>query len=53
MGGRAVELLLEGKSNRIVCMRDNHIIDVDIEEGLQTTKTVDAEMVELAKKLSV
>ena len=53
MGGRAVELLLEGKSNRIVCMRDNHIIDVDIEEGLQTTKTVEAEMVELAKKLSV
>ena len=53
MGERAVELLLEGKSNRIVCMCDNKIMDVDIEEGLQTTKSVNKEIVELAKKLSV
>ena len=53
MGTRAVELLLEGKSNRIVCMCDNKIMDVDIEEGLQTTKSVNKEIVELAKKLSV
>lgn len=53
MGGRSVELLLEGKSNRIVCMRDNHIIDIDIEDGLAMTKSVEPELIELAKKLSV
>ena len=31
MGGRAVELLMEGKSNRIVCVENGKIADVDIE----------------------
>ncbi|MBE7044050.1 MAG: 6-phosphofructokinase [Ruminococcaceae bacterium] len=53
MGGRAVELLLEGKSNRIVCMQDAKVVDVDIEEGLQMKKTISEELIELAKKLSV
>jgi 6-phosphofructokinase 1 len=53
MGGKAVELLLEGKSNRIVCMRDHQIVDVDIEEGLAMTKELPKQLVELAKKLSV
>lgn len=53
MGSRAVELLLEGKSNRIVCMQDSHITDVDIEDGLNMTKDVPQELIELAKKLSV
>lgn len=53
MGGKAVELLLEGKSNRIVCMQDGKITDVDIEEGLSMKKSVSKELIELAKKLSV
>lgn len=53
MGEKAVELLWEGKSNRIVCMRDSHITDVDIEDGLQMTKDVPQELIDLAKKLSV
>lgn len=53
MGGRAVELLLEGKQNRIVCMRDHIITDVDIEEGLAMTKTLPQALVDLAKKLSI
>lgn len=53
MGGRAVELLLEGKSNRIVCMQDGKIQDVDIEEGLSMKKEISTELIELAKKLSV
>lgn len=53
MGGKAVELLLEGKSNRIVCMQDSKIIDVDIEEGLAMKKQISMELIELAKKLSV
>ena len=53
MGGKAVELLLEGKQNRIVCMRDHIITDVDIEEGLAMTKTLPQALVDLAKKLSI
>ena len=53
MGGRAVELLIEGKQNRIVCMQNSKIVDVDIEEGLKMEKTLPDDLVELAKKLTV
>ena len=53
MGAKAVELLLEGKANRIVCKKDSDIIDIDIEEGLQMKKDVPQELIDLAKKLSV
>ncbi|MCX7715177.1 MAG: 6-phosphofructokinase [Clostridia bacterium] len=53
MGAMAVELLLEGKSNRIVCMQNSRIVDVDIEEGLAMKKELPQELVDLAKKLSV
>ena len=53
LGGRAVELLLEGKSNRLVCIQDGKIIDIDIEEGLAMKKQLSTELIELAKKLSV
>ena len=53
MGAKAVDLLLEGKSNRIVCMKDSIITDVDIEVGLKMTKDVPQELIDLAIKLSV
>ncbi len=53
MGGLAVELLLEGKQNRIVCMKDHKITDVDIAEGLAMKKVLPHQLIELAKKLSV
>lgn len=53
MGARAVELLLEGKSNRIVCMQKNEVVDVDIEDGLNMKKDVPQELIDLAIKLSV
>ncbi len=53
MGARAVELLIEGKSNRIVCEQGNKIVDVDIEEGLNMKKSFPEELSLLAKKLSV
>ena len=52
MGGRAVELLMEGKSNRIVC-ENGKIADVDIEEGLAMKKHISQDLIDLAKKLSV
>lgn len=52
MGAKCVELLLEGKSNRIVCQQNNNIVDLDIEEGLNMKKELPKELIKLAKKLS-
>ena len=40
MGYTAVELLLADKNNRIVCTREGGITDVDIDEGLNTKKSI-------------
>ncbi len=40
MGYTAVELLIAGKKNRIVCTREGGITDVDIDEGLAMKKGV-------------
>ena len=40
MGYLAVQLLMEGKSNRIVCTRDGGFMDVDIEDGLSMKKGI-------------
>lgn len=53
MGARCVELLLEGKANRIVCERDGKIADVDINEGLEMKKQIPDDLVALVKKLTV
>lgn len=53
MGAHAVELLLQGKANRIVCMKNGEITDIGIEEGLSLKKKLPNELVELAKQLSV
>ena len=38
MGYMAVELLLQGKTNRIVCTRDGGYVDIDMDEGLSMSK---------------
>jgi 6-phosphofructokinase 1 len=40
MGYLGVELLMEGKTNRIVCTHDGGYIDVDIEEALNMKKSI-------------
>ena len=40
MGYLAVELLLAGKTNRIVCTHDGTFSDVDIDEGLAMKKSI-------------
>ena len=52
-GQKAVELLIEGKSNRIVRMQNGQVTDVDIEEGLKMKKTIPESMLKLAKQLTV
>ena len=53
MGYRAVNLLLEGKSGRLVGFKGNHVIDMDIDEALSIEKTFDKEMYNIAKILSI
>ncbi len=53
MGVHAVKLLLEGKSNRIVCEKNGKITDIDIQEGLSLKKEFPKELIEVAKMLSI
>lgn len=53
LGNKAVELLIEGKSGRVVGIKDNKIIDMDIDEALSMKKTFDEDMYEMAKILSI
>ncbi len=52
-GARAVELLIQGKSGRVVGIKNNEIIDEDFEKALNTKKNFDNNMYELAKILSI
>jgi 6-phosphofructokinase 1 len=40
MGYLAVELLMEGKTNRVICTNGGRFIDVDIDEGLAMTRSI-------------
>lgn len=53
MGAKSVELLLEGKSNRIVCMQKSEVVDVDIEDGLKMKKTISDELLRLTRQLAI
>ena len=53
MGAKAVELLLEGKSNRVVRMKKGEISDIDIEEGLAMKKELPKDLIDLANMLSI
>lgn len=52
-GAKAVELLLQGKSGRVVGIRNNDIIDEDFDVALNTKKKFDEHLYELAKILSI
>ena len=53
MGYHAVELLLDGKSNRVVSIKDDHLVDYDIEEALQMKKPFDFELYRIAHEISI
>lgn len=53
MGALAVDLLCEGKSNRVIAYKDGQYVDYDINEALKMTKTIDERMYEVAKILSI
>ena len=41
MGAKAVDLLCEGKSNRVVAYKNGQFVDYDIDEALAMTKDID------------
>lgn len=51
MGARAVQLLLEGKSNRLVAYKHGEFVDFDIQEALQMKKDISEEQYEISKLL--
>ncbi len=51
MGAYAVDLLCEGKSNRVVAFKDGQFVDFDIDEALAMTKNIDDYMYSLSKSL--
>lgn len=53
MGCKAVELLKQGIGNRVVAMQKDEIVDFDIFEALNMTKTIDLNMYKLAHEISI
>lgn len=53
MGYRAVELLEEGQSNRVVVMKDNHIVDYDITDALAMKKQFNTKLLGIANEISI
>lgn len=50
-GTRATELLLQGKTNRVIGIKNNKIVDLDITEALSETKQIDKHLYDMASKL--
>lgn len=53
MGERAVELISNNISNRVVVVRRGEICDMDINEGLALKKSISKDLYELVKTLSI
>lgn len=51
MGAYAVDLLCEGKSNRVVAQKDNRYVDYDIDEALAMQKDISDRMSEVSRLL--
>lgn len=52
MGFLAVELLLAGKTNRIVCTNEGSYVDIDIEDGLAMKKSIQGMEVEVLSAMT-
>ena len=51
MGAMAVDLLLQGKSNRVVAHKNGEFVDFDIDEALAMKKSVDEYMYQISQSL--
>ncbi|SNZ11853.1 6-phosphofructokinase [Terribacillus aidingensis] len=53
LGGKAVDLLLEGKSGRMVGIQNNKLVDHDILDILDQKHEIDLDMYKLSQELSI
>ena len=51
MGSKAVELLAEGKTNRVVAYKHGEFVDFDIQDALNMTKDIPEDQYEISKLL--
>ena len=51
MGARAVDVMLQGKTNRVIAYQHGQFVDFDIEEALNMQKTIDEYQWEVAHLL--
>ena len=51
MGSYAVDILLEGKSNRVVAYKHGEFVDYDMEEALSMQKSIDEYQYSVARIL--
>lgn len=52
MGLKAVEALIEGKSNRLIVVKNHRVCDIDIDEGLAMKKELNPDLIRLCKVMS-
>ncbi|RDW21791.1 6-phosphofructokinase [Oceanobacillus chungangensis] len=53
LGAKAVEILLNGKSGRMVGIENNELVDYDINDILSKKHEIDKDMYQLSKELSI
>ena len=53
MGYHAVCLLEQGKYNRIVGMKGEHLVDYPVDEALEMTKTLDPVLIDVCNTISI
>jgi 6-phosphofructokinase 1 len=51
MGAKAVDLLIEGKSNRVVAYKNGEYVDFDIDEALAMKKDIPQDQYDIFKSL--
>ena len=52
MGYCAVDALVSGKTNRVICVKNATMVDVDIEEGLAMKKTVNPQLFQIMETMT-
>jgi 6-phosphofructokinase 1 len=53
MGVKAVELLKDNIINRIVSLKDNKVVDIEINEALEMKKYMDEKIIQMSKILAL
>jgi len=53
MGAKATELLAKGEYNKIIALKNDQVVGIDINEALDTAKEMDKDLMELSRILSL